>query len=135
MGERVVDFNRWLTLTGEKQRTTFGIDPSSLEGSARAEYVRWNCLAMHSEITELLDSFVWKPWDTKNTPGEVLDRDNVIMECVDLMHYISNILQTVGCEGDELSMTYNAKVRENTRRQREGYDTKAKQLKMEGCDC
>jgi hypothetical protein len=80
---------------------------------------RENVLAMHAELTELLDSFNWKPWKTWN--GANVNRGNILTEVVDLGHFLINVCLTWGITPAEYFAAYAGKHQENRRRQAEGY--------------
>lgn len=113
--------NGWLETQLELQRKAFGVDPANLVFHERAEYVRWNALAAANELHELLDEFQWKPWATQQ--GYVADRQRVVDEAVDVLHFLGNLLLTVGATDVELAERYGVKVQVNAERQQaaEGY--------------
>ena len=112
-------FGDWLSETLALQRGSFGTDPPTLEGVERAEYVRWNVLAAVDELTEFLNEVQWKPW--AKAQGAIFDRSAAVEELVDVMHFIANLLCTLGVDGDELSARYLEKMGVNARRQEDGY--------------
>lgn len=122
-----MDFNEWLSSTRELQKTSFGTDPAALTGAARADYIRWNALAVVDEVHEALFEVQWKPWAISQ--GEWKDRDDFVDEIVDVLHFVANLLVTAGCTGDELSERYRTKQEVNRQRQRTagGYDSMTKE--------
>lgn len=71
-----------------------------------------------SELFEMLDEVSWKPWAS----SVFLNRDAVISEAVDALHFIGIILALVGCTDPELARKYRAKMERNRQRMLEGYD-------------
>lgn len=120
-------FDEWLTTTRQLQRESFGVDPASLEGAARADYIRWNALAVVDEVHEALFEVQWKPW--AKSQGEWKSRDEFVGEIVDVMHFIANLLVTANCTGEELSARYREKQNVNRKRQETpgGYDSLTKE--------
>lgn len=117
-------FGTWLERTRELQINSFGTDPHALEGADLAEFVRWNTLASIAEVVEMLQEFQWKPW-SKNL-GAIKNRDALVDELVDVLHFIGNILISFKVSDEELNAAYLKKMRVNEIRQAQGYDTWAK---------
>ena len=106
------------------QRQSYGLDPRSLKGEERVEFLRWNILAAIRELTEMLDKVDgWKPWQTERaTAGEwKVDSEQFVLEGVDVLHFIANLLLLANCTDTELSELWEWKQNENRRRQEEGY--------------
>lgn len=114
-----MSWEQWLDGTLALQREAFGVDPPSLEGDELADYILWNALALHDEVSEMLQEVGWKPW---TQPRGWVNRDAMIGEVVDQLHFIANILVTVGCTGSELQQRYTEKVAKNRARQLGGDD-------------
>jgi hypothetical protein len=112
-----MNFTSWLNSTLDLQRTAFDIDPPYLEGDDRAEYVRWNVLALEDELHEALNEVGWKPWAT----DRYFNRDAFVGELIDVMHFVANLLVTAGVTGEELSQKYHSKQQRNRYRQEVGY--------------
>lgn len=114
-------FTEWLDTTLRLQREGFGQNPPMKIGKERAEYIRWNALAIVDELSEFLAEVKWKPW--AKDEGLIISRYAAISEIVDIMHFVANLLVTLGVSGEELSKMYLDKVAENERRQKGmGYD-------------
>ena len=113
-------FGDWLNETLDLQRSAFDTNPPELEGIARADYVRWNVLAAVDELTEFLNEVQWKPW--AKAQGAVFDRGAAVGEIVDVMHFIANLLCTLGVTGEELTNAYLEKMGVNKQRQEDGYE-------------
>lgn len=112
-------FINWLESTYELQRDAFKIElPIDDDPVELIEYMRWNLLALYDEVGEMTRTMKWKPWSSR--VGQV-DRDELLAESVDALHFIANILCAVGVTDEELSVAYRRKQDENRRRQREGY--------------
>lgn len=106
------------------QVDSYGIDPVTLDGQARIEFVRWNVLALHAELTEALDEMSWKPWAT----ARYFNGELMLKELVDAFHFLVNVALVAG-EGRSPKSTaaaflaeYRRKADENAHRQVEGYD-------------
>lgn len=113
-------FKAWLELQLRLQRETFGVDPPALSGRERAEYIRWNALAVVSELDEFLQEVQWKPW--AQDEGLIMNPIRAEAELVDMLHFVGNLLLAIGAEPDSLWRAYQAKHEVNQRRQTEGYD-------------
>lgn len=116
-------FDQWLETTATLQIVAYGRDPLDLVDNAQlteagCEFFRWNVLAATSELVELLNEVGWKPWATSRH----FNREQVIGEAVDVLHFVANILRMAGCTGQELSDRYRAKQLVNLHRQLNGYD-------------
>jgi dimeric dUTPase (all-alpha-NTP-PPase superfamily) len=101
----------------ELQRESFGIDPTSLEGNDRAEYARWNCLALTVELGEALQEISWKPWAS----AEFFHREAFLGELIDALHFWTNLALLATDRPEELLAAYQRKHDINAQRQAEGY--------------
>lgn len=101
------------------QREAYGIDPPSLVGKEFAEYVRWNIVAIISELSEFLDETKWKTWTTEQ--GRFNDYA-AIGELIDAEHFINNLLVALKCTDEEHDFRYQEKMKVNRQRQATGYD-------------
>lgn len=109
------------------QRSAYGIDPPSLAGEGRVEYVRINVLAAIVELTEMLNEIdAWKAWQTeRSTAGSFKAGDGgnrYANEGVDVLIFVYNLLNLLPwMDEDKLQeLTYD-KQSENKRRQHDGY--------------
>lgn len=113
----------------ELQIDSFNMDPAEMfDPAARAEFIRWNMLAIVAEAMEALEEApTWKPWSTST----VVNEDAFMNEMIDLWHFFMNALwvtygQGVLGDADVLAQTftnkYFAKHEVNAQRQRDGYD-------------
>ena len=111
------------------QIESFGKDPTRLTGEERAEFIRWNMLALTDELHEALNEVGWKPWATNRD----IDSRAFLKEMVDAWHFFMNLMLTAAPGlGDEISSAqdlgewfaeqYMAKRRINAQRQTDGYD-------------
>lgn len=106
------------------QRRAYGVSLEFMSHSpdVRAEYVRTSVLAATAELHEVLNEVGWKPWAT----SQHYNTDAVISECVDVFHFIINIMLASGLPpeklADEFFTRYVAKNQRNADRQAEGYD-------------
>jgi len=101
----------------ELQREAFGVDPNDLTPDEQSEYVRWNVLAATDELHEALHEVEWKPWSKKSG---MKDKEAVKEECVDVLHFVFNILIAAGCNDDELRERFGRKQQVNSDRQKPG---------------
>jgi hypothetical protein len=124
----------WIDTTLQLQIEAFGRDPRTLDGAERADWIRMNALAAIKEIGESLDETRWKPWAVR--VGEVVNRELFITEIVDAMHFLANLLATVGCTDEEFAQRYGTKVQVNYERQArpEGYDDVANRTEGRAVD-
>lgn len=109
----------------ELQLESFGLDPRRLDGEARAEFVRWNVLALEDELHEALAEIRWKPWAVAQ--GAWVGRDAYVGELVDALHFLMNLLLVADVEPGEVAARYAAKRATNAARQAApgGYDSVA----------
>lgn len=111
-------FMDWLNTTAQLQEKFFGVDPFVIPDEDKPDFIHWNVTATVAEMMELLDEVGWKPWATSRH----VNRDRVVGEAVDALHFIANILRCIGCGGRELTDAYVAKQTVNAQRQVDGYD-------------
>lgn len=119
---------RWLDSTSELQHDVFGYDLVRLAQGASPEqdkfytgdltkYLDWNVTAAQQELAELREEFSWKPW-AKDEP--FVNRDRIIAEAVDVLHFLGNILVGLGATDYELEEEYKKKQRINVQRATSG---------------
>ncbi len=81
---------------------------------------------MNSELAEMLDRLPFKHWN-KYTKRILKDweskevREETLMEYIDAFHFFLNIGLILGFTSEEVFYYYEAKNKENHRRQKEGY--------------
>lgn len=114
---------RWLDSTRHLQREAYGFDVDTLDVSGQAWHVKENVLPLVDEAMEVLHEVKWKYW-SHDEP--FVHRDEVLKECVDVGHFLANILVAIRVGDDEWEAAYQAKQAENRRRQAEGYRVEKK---------
>jgi hypothetical protein len=122
-------FGNWLASTRTLQIEAFDVDPASLTGDDRADYVVWNSTALVVELGEFLQEVRWKPW--QDGRGTIAEPNLAHLEIVDVLHFVANIAIAVGLDDVELSRLYEAKQLENRDRVRTGRSlpTRAKSVR------
>lgn len=108
-------FDRQLAL----QRDSFGTDPLSFNTDEAVKFIDWNLTALVQEAAEARDEVAWKPWAKDR--GQWLNRDNLVREMVDIMHFTVNVFLACGADADEVLARYLAKSQVNAKRQADGY--------------
>jgi len=79
----------------------------------KIDLARDNCLGLFMEVSELTDSFPWKPWK----PGlEQLDRENLKREIVDCFFFLHHIADCFEIGPDELRQKYQSVMENNIKR-------------------
>ncbi len=114
---------RWLESTAKLQREAYGFDASRLGVRGQATSVKENVLPLVDEAMEVLHEVSWKYW-AHDEP--FVNRDQVLAECVDLAHFLGNILVAIGVNDAEWEAAYRGKQEINRQRQLEGYRVKEK---------
>jgi dimeric dUTPase (all-alpha-NTP-PPase superfamily) len=102
-------------IKGAVERGELG--PNGLPNLWLRNYLR----ALQGEATELEQDLLWKWWSK-----DKIDLQNIRVEIVDLMHFLTSLALTAGLTADEFHRLYTAKHRVNQERQDKGYskDTK-----------
>ena len=117
-------FNKWLQKTRQLQKDAYKVDYGKFGGDAPEEinylieYIRWNMLAIDDELAEVRKAISWKPWQHDDPYA---DREEIIKECVDVLHFVANILCAAGATDEQLDAEYLAKMQKNADRQKNGY--------------
>lgn len=117
-------FGKWLEATRRLQTECYNVDYGLFEGEHPdtlweiIEYLRWNMLAIDDELAEVRKAISWKPWQADEP---YVDRKEVLKECVDVLHFVANIICAVGGTDKELNEEYLAKMQKNADRQKKGY--------------
>jgi len=88
------------------------LGPNGLPNQWLRNYLR----ALQEEGKELEQDLLWKWWSK-----DKLDLQNVRVEIVDLMHFLTSLALTAGMTADEFHRLYTAKHRVNQERQDKGY--------------
>lgn len=118
----------WLASTEELQSNTYGYDLISLragvmpfattkEADGLAKYIDWNQTAAVQELAELREEFSWKPWAVDQA---FVNRERVLNEAVDVLHFIGNILVGLGVGDEEFWLAYRLKQQKNRERAASG---------------
>jgi hypothetical protein len=129
-------FNEWLGNTKKLQTEAYKIDYSKFEGQSPEslnniiEYLRWNMLAIDDELAEIRKEISWKPWQHDDP---YVNREAVVKECVDVLHFVANIICAVGGTDEQLDAYYVNKMEVNRQRQLKGYVVKAEGMKCQSC--
>lgn len=112
-------FTSWLHETRRLQEEGFGVDYDKFDydPEALADYVLWNALAAHTEISEVLQEIAWKPW--VKTRGWY-NREQFLDEIVDVLHFIANMAVAVGATDTEITEKYQMKMQINRDRMASG---------------
>ena len=116
-----------LELQHKLQVEAYKKDPADLSDEERAEFIRWNILALEDELHEALAEVGWKPWATSRH----LNREEYVGELVDAFHFFMNLMLVAGVSAAELTERYLEKRDRNATRQKDGYDGVAG--KCRGC--
>jgi dimeric dUTPase (all-alpha-NTP-PPase superfamily) len=117
-------FNEWLKKTRQLQDQVYNVNYELLHGEDAdslnylIEYIRWNMLAIDDELAEVRKAISWKPWQHDDPYA---DRKEIVKECVDVLHFVANILCAAGATDEELDEEYLAKMQKNADRQKNGY--------------
>lgn len=78
------------------------------------------CLAIQVELSEVVNSFDWKPWKKYNNTRTV-DSDNFLEEIGDIVFFLDSLLMNFGFTWDDLFKRIDAKLDENYARINSGY--------------
>lgn len=129
-------FKSWLKKTRQLQEEIYKADYSVLHSdqsedlSKLIDYIRWNMLAIDDELAEVRKAISWKPWQHDNPYA---DRKEIVKECVDVLHFVANILCAAGATDEELDAEYLKKMQINAERQRKGYKVLDDGVKCRKC--
>jgi len=75
--------------------------------------------AIHDECSEIMGWLPWKHW--KNYTEHKLETEEIKFEIIDLLHFIFNLAFIWNMPFDEIEDYYLVKLKENIRRQEDGY--------------
>ena len=87
------------------------------------EHLRNLTLALHTEVTELLDSFPWKPW--RAMKDQKYDYENAKEEIVDIIFFLAGICEVTGITAEAIEDKFIVKLAANYNRINYGYNNKA----------
>ncbi len=79
-------------------------------------WLRNYLLALQGEATEVEQELLWKWWSK-----DQIDMQNIRVEIVDLMHFLTSLAITAGITAEDFHRLYTAKHRVNHDRQERGY--------------
>jgi dCMP deaminase len=77
-------------------------------------------VALYQEVSELCDSFPWKPW--REIKDQTFDEENAIMEMVDIFFFMGSILELFEISPERFEETLQSKIAENYDRIQRGYN-------------
>jgi hypothetical protein len=129
-------FESWLRRTKDLQENVYYIDYKEMSGDSDAnirrlvEYMRWNMLAIDDELAEMRQAISWKPWQHDKPYA---DREEIIKEAVDVLHFVANIIVAAGGTDEQLNKFYLEKMKKNKERQERGYKVKEIGVKCQIC--
>jgi len=129
-------FQDWLKETASLQQECYGADYSVFHSNepddinTTIEYIRWNMLAIDDELAEMRQAISWKPWQHDEP---YIDRDELVKEAVDVLHFVANIICAAGATDAELDKIYQEKMNKNRARQRDGYKVRELGVKCRSC--
>jgi hypothetical protein len=129
-------FEGWLRKTRDLQKNVYFIEFDEMAGDdprrirKLVEYMRWNMLAIDDELAEMRQAISWKPWQHDQPYA---DREEIIKEAVDVLHFVANIIVAAGGTDEVLDRLYLEKMEKNKKRQLEGYLVKSKGVKCSLC--
>jgi hypothetical protein len=92
--------------------------------------MRWNMLAIDDELAEMRQAISWKPWQHDDPYA---DREEIVKEAVDVLHFVANIIVAAGGTDEVLDRLYLEKMEKNKKRQLEGYKVKTSGVKCIIC--
>jgi hypothetical protein len=129
-------FQDWLKETAALQRECYSADYSVFfsnepdDINTTIEYIRWNMLAIDDELAEMRQAISWKPWQHDDP---YIDRDELVKEAVDVLHFVANIICAAGATDEELDAVYVQKMAKNRARQENGYKVRDIGVKCRVC--
>ena len=129
-------FEGWLRKTRDLQKNVYFIEFDEMAGDdprrirKLVEYMRWNMLAIDDELAEMRQAISWKPWQHDDPYA---DREEIVKEAVDVLHFVANIIVAAGGTDEVLDRLYLEKMEKNKKRQLEGYLVKSKGVKCSLC--
>jgi dimeric dUTPase (all-alpha-NTP-PPase superfamily) len=88
------------------------LGPNGLPNLWLRNYLR----ALQGEAVELEQDLLWKWWSK-----DKIDLQNIRVEIVDLMHFLTSLALSAGLTADDFHRLYTAKHRVNEQRQEKGY--------------
>ena len=120
-GEFIEPFERIIGAITE-YHTQLGYPKTQCASSERIKQSNEIVVAMMREVGELQDSFPWKPWKAYDAHEMKADLVNMAEECVDIIFFISAMLELWGVPAAVLGTVLENKLIENRRRISIGYN-------------
>jgi dimeric dUTPase (all-alpha-NTP-PPase superfamily) len=102
-----------------------GADFDDMTTQERVAFIKEHSIHLNQEVNEMLYELPYfKPWKnyrglTPSMENEMLEKAR--MELIDAWHFFMNMALALGMTSEQFYMMYNAKNKENHRRQDEGY--------------
>lgn len=96
-----------------------------------AQYLDWNVTAAVQELAEVREEFSWKPWAVDEP---FVNRERILNEYVDVLHFIGNSLVSLSITDEELWEAYRQKQAINRSRAASGVYSAKKGGLSEGSD-
>lgn len=81
-------------------------------------------LALHHEISELGNSYPWKPW--RPIQYKDIEFDNMVFEITDILFFLGSFMEIFNITPNELEKAFEIKLRENYKRIERGYNETSK---------
>jgi dimeric dUTPase (all-alpha-NTP-PPase superfamily) len=106
----------------EKLNCRIGINLDHFNDEDKIKWILNYSRALQQEVSELIDSVPWKWW----AKYQKFDRQNAMVEVVDIMHFLVSIAQVLDMSADDIFDAYCKKNEINHERQDSGYVTKNK---------
>jgi len=123
--EKFLDYVRDRQLVLQKRIQVEDVTAADLMLSAnvldREKMSQWNILAMHAELSELLE---WTNWKIHKKERVVYDNERIAeihIELIDLLHYWMNLCIIWNLSPQEIVRIFKEKNDENNNRQDRGY--------------
>ena len=101
------------------------IGRDTVEASNKEKWFFDYITAMEQEIAELKDCLNWKWWSKeyqKHEPYAIMDKQNLKVELIDILHFLISTMQIAGFTPEELMNVYEQKHKINIERQQNGYN-------------
>jgi phosphoribosyl-ATP pyrophosphohydrolase len=95
--------------------------PGDIETTQKAiEKANEIILALHNEVTELQESYPWKPWRPEEY--KKIDFDNMAFEIIDILFFLGSFMEIFSITSQELEQAFEIKLAENYKRIEKGYN-------------
>jgi len=98
-----------------------GNDLGNLTFEDREKWTKEFVLAMHAELTEVLDWINWKHWKKTRVKYDAQRINEIQMEIIDLFHFLLNLCQIWGVSPIMFEALFLEKHKINMERQEKGY--------------